>query len=248
MLFQFVVASAAAILGRFLFFARREHPILGLQSSHHVEQSHVPLTEDFESLPTEFFRQFDKGPVCITDEPCADRLRSALNASLSGLPPYFLHELLHTKIVLDRMSFQVPMDRDTVLDLEDKGKASSVRSAWSVLYNRGLGTYSVCVAVSGLEYRVAEVVAGFETSQDEVIIGWQPCQCGWVMCESCPIKSTIEKKTPLFKRHVLTFGQQEQLADHIEIKLEKRLLSYPAQPMLSYAEHGVHKMISYIAS
>jgi len=128
----------------------------------------------------------------------------------------------------------------TVAELETKGRASYYIVKFCTGYDSFTDTYNVNLATTGITFTTAEIVAGYEETRTERQIGSEPCHCGFVICERCPIFTTDVVKTPLFKRHILTFHQQRLLASSLRDEVSNMMRSAIPPP--------VHALSSFTAS
>lgn len=156
-------------------------------------------------LPTESLSQYAQAACILAKD--ADGARLGLEQQLRGIPKAALDELLDRAVLPDvdtRSSMQ-----NTTMGAGSDGKAFHYMAFWSTAaHTRG---YSACVATAGVHLVIGEDVEEWRTTKTRRRVGDQPCHCGYLRCEKCPVFESDETRTPIYKRHRLTIRQQTEL-------------------------------------
>lgn len=66
--------------------------------------------------------------------------------------------------------------------------------------------YSSCILASGIRLTIGEIVVGEIEQRTTDVLAYEPCRCGWVFCEKCPVFREIITKKPIFSRPAGTVG------------------------------------------
>jgi hypothetical protein len=74
--------------------------------------------------------------------------------------------------------------------------------------------YRSCVLASGIRLVIGETVVGAVEERSTEIAGYQPCHCGVLYCEKCPILRETVTNKPVFARHSGTIDWHVQLHKH----------------------------------
>jgi len=119
----------------------------------------------------------------------------------------------------------------TVTELETKGKASYYIVKFCTGYDSATDSYNVNLATTGISFQTAEIIEGYEETRTERKVGVEPCHCGLLLCEQCPIFTIDVVKTPIFKQHVLTFYQQRLLAASLRDEVSNMMRSAMPPPV-----------------
>lgn len=174
------------------------------------EKAHnVVDLQQIDDLNTEAFRTYARS-TCVSAPTYEKALRS-LDVGLYGVPDNVRQALLAMAIqpeVTQKNSIQ-----DSNSDFVDSGKADAFMAFWSTVYDENAeeDAYKTCVMVTGVALTVAETIAEWTTKTEKVRIGSEPCQCGYVYCEECPVFDVREVKWPVFERRSLSLRKQEEL-------------------------------------
>lgn len=142
----------------------------------------------------------------------AEEVRFALRRQLKSIPEEAREDII-SSAVIDGQSTSNSM-QNTSAGIAKSGLAFSYLAYWSTAYTPSAvltATYSSCVMATGVEIEVGEEVAEWRTTRDKILVANEPCHCGRVWCEHCPVFETRESRTPIFKRHKLSLRNQADL-------------------------------------
>jgi len=162
----------------------------------------------------------------------------SLQLSSANIAKDVVKQIIET-VLINEIEICSGLER-TVTELETKGKASYYIMKFCTGYDSFTDTYNVNLATTGISFIAAEIVAGYEETKTERLIGSEPCHCGAIRCEKCPIFTIDVLKTPVFKRHILTFYQQRLLASSLRDEVSNMMRSAIPPP--------VHALSSFTAS
>lgn len=161
----------------------------------------------------------------------------ALQLTGANIAKDVIHQIVET-VLIQGVEICSGLER-TVTELETKGRASYYIMKFCTGYESMTDAYNVNLAMTGITFTAAEIIAGYEETKTERLIGKEPCHCGLLKCESCPIFTIDVLKTPIFKRHVLTFYQQRLLAASLRDEVSQMMRSAIPPP--------VHALSSFTA-
>lgn len=214
-----VVLAAIAVGHKVLWAAKKSHPspTADLKAFVHHEKVHNHLSSmsaaalHLENLPTEKFQTYARAS-CV-EAATVDQARAALLAGLYGIPDTVRHDVVRMAI-LEGVTSKNSM-QDSHADIVEQGTADSFMAFWSTVYNPDAfqkhKTYSTCAMVTGVTLLVAEQVAEWNVMHEQYQIGVEPCHCGVLYCEECPVFDTRVVRTPVLERHSLSLKKQAEL-------------------------------------
>ncbi len=151
------------------------------------------------------------GAACVRAEN-AGSARLALARQLRSLPAAVAEELVEAAIVEGvsvRNSYQ-----NVSLGLAGSNKGYAYLVFYDTVYSPETG-YASCVMASTVELQTADTIAGTIEKKENVVIGYQPCRCGLLYCEKCPLIQETLTRTPIFKKAILTLKQADELQQYL---------------------------------
>ncbi|CAB9506870.1 expressed unknown protein [Seminavis robusta] len=174
------------------------------------EKAHnVVDLKQIEDLNTEAFRTYARS-TCV-DAATFEQAHEALSMGLYGVPDSVRNDVVRMAIiegVTQKNSVQ-----DSNSDFVSQGKAEAYMAFWSTVFNPHdkQQAYKTCVMVTGVALTVAETIAEWTTKEERYQIGIEPCHCGYLYCEECPVFDTRQVQWPIFERRSLSLQKQEEL-------------------------------------
>lgn len=152
-----------------------------------------------------------------------------LQLSSAHIAKELIEQIIQT-VLMEGVEICSGLER-TVTELETKGKASYYIVKFCTGYDSFTDTYNVNLATTGISFTAAEIITGYDETKIERQIGTEPCHCGLLQCEQCPIFTIDHIKTPIFNRHVLTFYQQRLLAASLRDEVSNMMRSAMPPPV-----------------
>lgn len=138
-------------------------------------------------------------------------LRETLVSQLSEVPNKVSRKL--SKLALPGNMTLKTAGREGGTDINGNGRAYFTVYDIATRYRPGF--YSTCVLVSGVELEVADSIIGWQNESYTDIIGHEPCHCGWLRCETCPIFRTRFVSTPIIKKYALSLASHNDIFNFI---------------------------------
>ena len=201
-----------SVFALFASSSKSSAPVQDLKSfvAHERATSNTALELiEIEDLPTENFHRYAVANCAAAGslELAQENLRLQL-----GDIPSIVRERLLQRVLVEGIS-QKNSIQDATSQLTLDGQAQSYLAFWSTNFD-AFSThrqYETCVIVAGVTIKAAEIVADYKEETKKVVIGSEPCHCGYLYCEVCPVLDTQTTMTPVFKRHSLSLKQQDNL-------------------------------------
>lgn len=167
----------------------------------------------FADLPTESFHQYS-GAACVRNVGSSEAIVS-LDRSLANIPTKARTHLLENHMYFGNAAEIRSEVSDTNNDLVSTGRSSYYHAKWAI--HRQQQLYSVCVAVSGLEFVAGETVAGYTNTTTHKLVGVRKENCNlFGYCDEVPVMSEVTTQAPVFKRHLITLEEQTRLKQFIK--------------------------------
>lgn len=213
---------AIVVMWNFLSSSRYD-PVITFKAFSGVTAYKDPVVFDFHDLPTEYFHQFSD-VSCLGPFDSASSARSELRAVVNA-PKMVVDKLAEIGIRDERSTTKTLLDSTN--DMETNGKGFYYFAHIETAFDPLASAYLTCVAVSGVEFRTAEVVVDYKVTEWNENIGDKPCHCGLVWCEKCPQIEKRSRREPVMKRNVLSFQQQAHLADWLEERAVSQIKKAP---------------------
>jgi len=171
----------------------------------------------FADLPTESFHQYS-GAACVRNVGSSEAIVS-LDRSLANIPTKARTHLLENHLYFGNAAEIRSEVSDTNNDLVSTGRSSYYHAKWAIHRQgkREEPLYSVCVAVSGLEFVAGETVAGYTNTTTHTLVGVRRENCNlFGYCDEVPVVTEVTTQAPVFKRHLITLEEQTRLKGFIE--------------------------------
>lgn len=156
---------------------------------------------DFQTMLLEKFDTFVKS-ACVEGHGL-ESVRAAAARQLTGLPDEVRSEILD-------MAFHPNVSIEGAHQNMTNSMAQEGRAFFHMYYVNTKFTlpdhYSSCILATGIDLTIGEVVVGEVEEHTTDVLAYEPCRCGWIACEKCPILREIITKRPVFSRPAGTVG------------------------------------------
>lgn len=146
--------------------------------------------------------------VGCTDADSFVQAQKALRGQLRSIPEMVREDIVDSVLIEKTSVYNVVQNSSK--PMIHTLKASAYLAWYSTTYTPP-SRYSYCIIVSGISFVPGETIVGYDTKVVVENIGETPCHCSIFRCLSCPVFREQRTETPIFKSHVLTLDQHDEL-------------------------------------
>lgn len=139
-------------------------------------------------------------------------LQEALYNQLKSIPEAVRIEVVNSALIKGTSVLNVVQNSSKPLQTD--GRASAYLGWWSTRFTEP-SHYETCVMVSGISFTAAETLTGYIEEKRTEKIGIQPCNCGFLYCEKCPLVVERIYSMPVYKRHAISLKDHALLHQYM---------------------------------
>jgi hypothetical protein len=150
--------------------------------------------------------------VGCTDADSFESAQKALRGQLQSIPENVRDDIV-SSVLIERTSVYNVIQNSSKPMIHTM-KASAYLAWYSTTFTPP-SSYSYCIIVSGISFVPGESVVGYDYKVVVENIGETPCHCGLFRCLSCPVFREQRTEIPIFKSHVLTLDQHNELHQYM---------------------------------
>jgi len=175
---------------------------------------------DALELSGEYFHVFDD-VSCQGPFPSIDQAREELKRSMRAPPSKVIDEVVRLGVGENQTKSKT--FRDVLTNTPVLGSDSFYLAAAHAAFEPKAATYSVCVAVTALQFQTTMALSQYIEAPQEEIDGDEACRCGMFFCSRCFALRRGMSMLPEFNPDVIYLQRQQQQQQKEQQEQEQEL-------------------------